>query len=175
MSLQALGHATVTQSDNTAVDLIIKELGGIDAITAFARSIQDEAFRLNRLEPEMNHVAWGDERDSSTPKAMAISLKKIVTTDALPKPQQDLMISWLLQSTTGDNRIRAGVPKEWRVGDKTGSCGVYGIANDVAVIWPPNGKPIFLAVYFMGNQPSAPRKDEVVAYAAKEAVRLVAS
>ena len=34
-----------------------------------------------------------------------------------------LLQEWLVETTTGMNRLRAGLPGEWRAGDKTGTCG----------------------------------------------------
>jgi beta-lactamase class A len=58
-----------------------------------------------------------------------------------------MLVGWMEASTTGDTRIRAGVPSDWIVGDKTGSASTYGIANDIAVAYPPAGGPVVLAIY----------------------------
>ena len=40
--------------------------------------------------------------------------------------------------------MRAGVPSDWQVGDKTGM-GAHGSTNDVAILWPPGHAPVLVA------------------------------
>ena len=61
-----------------------------------------------------------------------------------------MLVGWLASSTTGLQRIRAGLPSDWKVGDKTGT-GANGAVNDIAVFWPPNRKPVFLSIYTSGS------------------------
>ena len=49
--------------------------------------------------------------------------------------------------------IRAGLPNDWRVGDKTGRGG-QGATNDIAILRPPGRAPILLAVYSVGSTAS---------------------
>jgi beta-lactamase class A len=74
--------------------------------------------------------------------------------DGLPPAQRKQLKDWLLGNTTGATRIRAGVPADWPVADKTGA-GAYGTVNDIAVLWPPGKAPIVLAVYL-----TQPGKDD---------------
>ncbi|KTC96124.1 class A beta-lactamase [Legionella erythra] len=166
MTLAELSEATITLSDNTALNLILKKLGGPQAITAFARSIGDNEFRLDRFEPELNTAIPGDARDTTTPKAMALSLQKLITTDTLASPERQLLITWLRNNTTGGARIRAGLPEGWVVGDKTGT-GDYGTSNDIGVIWPPHCQPVTLVVYFTQPKVDARPNNEVIAAATR--------
>lgn len=162
MTIAELCAATIMQSDNTAMNLLTRKLGGPHAVTNFARSIGDNTFRLDRFEPEMNWRELNDLRDTSTPAAMETSLRQLVLGDVLLESQRKQLQTWLINNTTGDARIRAGLPKGWIVGDKTGS-GDYGATNDIAVIWPPKCAPIVLTIYFNQNKKDAPPRDDVVA------------
>jgi beta-lactamase class A len=154
MTVAELCEATIQYSDNPAANLLMKQIGGPAAVTAYARSIGDTEFRLERWETELNSAIPGDPRDTTTPLAMARSLHKLVLGDALPAAQRKQLKEWLLGNTTGATRIRAGVPAGWPVADKTGA-GEYGTVNDIAVIWPPGKAPIVLAVYL-----TQPGKDD---------------
>ncbi|MYM27637.1 class A beta-lactamase [Duganella sp. CY15W] len=154
MTVAELCEATLQYSDNPAANLLMKQLGGPAAVTAYARSIGDSEFRLERWETELNTAIPGDPRDTTTPEAMARSLQKLVLGDALPPTQRKQLKDWMLGNTTGATRIRAGVPPGWPVADKTGA-GDYGTVNDIAVIWPPGKAPIVLAVYL-----TQPGKDD---------------
>jgi beta-lactamase class A len=169
MTVADLCDAVTRYSDNTAANLLIRMLGGPAAVTAFARSIGDGSFRLDRYETELNTAIPGDVRDTSTPAAMGQTLRALVLGDALPPYQRTLLTRWLRESTTGAHRIRAGVPAGWSVGDKTGS-GDHGTSNDAAILWPPGRAPLSLVVFYTQVERDAKWKDEVIAAAARIAV-----
>lgn len=146
MSIAELCAAAMTQSDNTAANLILASLGGPAAVTAYARSIGDTVSRLDRIEPALNEAAPGDARDTTTPAAMLNDLQALLLGDALSAASKDRLNAWLLGNKTGGKRLRAGLPGDWRIGDKTGS-GDHGTANDIGVIWPPRRGPILAAIY----------------------------
>lgn len=146
MTVAALCAAAIQYSDNTAANLLIRLIGDPAAVTAYARSIGDASFRLDRLETELNEAVPGDERDTTTPAAMADTLRRVTLGDGLDPSGREQLVTWMLGNTTGETRIRAGVPAGWRVADKTGS-GDYGTANDVAVLYSPSRQPVVLTVY----------------------------
>ncbi len=166
MSVSALSQAAIAYSDNGAMNQLLQLLGGPQAVTSYARSMGDDKFNLVRSEPQLNSAIPGDIRDTTTPTAMAASLQKLVLESSLMLPQQQLLQQWLKGNTTGDKRIRAGVPQGWIVGDKTGT-GDYGTTNDIAVIWPPHAKPIVIVIYFTQDKKDAKPQDEVIAKASK--------
>lgn len=163
MTVSELCSAAITLSDNTAMNLLMKKLGGPRAVTAFARSIGNHQFRLDRWEPELNTAIPGDLRDTTTPAATAISLQQLVLGNALTLPQRQQLQVWLKNNTTGDARIRAGVPKGWIVGDKTGTCGYYGTTNDIGIIWPAKSSPIIVVIYFTQHTKDATPRNDVIA------------
>ncbi|MGO4156784.1 class A beta-lactamase [Cupriavidus sp. YAF13] len=169
MTVAELCAAALQYSDNTAANLLMKLLGGPAAVTAFARAIGDDQFRLDRWETELNTALPGDPRDTSTPAAMAASLQRLALGDALGVAEREQLVAWMRGNTTGATRIRAGVPADWQVADKTGS-GDYGTANDIGVAWPPGKPPIVLAIYFMQPGKDAAYRNDVLASAARIAV-----
>ena len=169
MTVAGLCAAAVQYSDNSAANLLLKLIGGPSAVTAYARAIGDDTFRLDRWETELNTALPGDLRDTTTPAAMAASLRVLALGEALPAAQRAQWIEWLRGNKVGDKRIRAGVPAGWRVGDKTGT-GDYGTTNDVGVVWPPSRAPIVLAVYYTQTRADAQAKDDVIEAAARIAV-----
>jgi beta-lactamase class A len=141
-----LCHATMTRSDNAAANLLLPAVGGPAGITRFVRALRDGRTRLDRIEPELNDVRPGDPRDTTTPGAM-LDLFRVLTLGPVLKPaSRDRFTGWLIANKTGDPRLRAGLPKNWRVGDKTGASG-RGHDNDVAILWPPARKPLLVASY----------------------------
>jgi beta-lactamase class A len=166
MTNAELCAATMRLSDNPAANLLMKQVGGPAGITAYARSIGDEVFRLDRWETELNSATPGDPRDTTTPLAMMRTLQKLALGDALAPAKRQLLVDWMLSSTTGAERIRAGVPADWKVADKTGAGG-HGSTNTIAVLWPPGKAPIVIAVYFTQ---SPKQRNDVVAAAARAVV-----
>ncbi|PRX50425.1 beta-lactamase class A [Prauserella shujinwangii] len=169
MPVRALLDAAVRYSDNTAANVLLDDLGGPEALTAALREIGDDTTRSDRYETELNTAVPGDVRDTSTPRAMATSLRVFVLGDALPPGERAFLTELLRTNTTGDTLIRAGVPAGWPVGDKTGAGG-YGTRNDIAVVWPPGRDPIVLAVLSDRDSPDASHDDALVARAAEVVV-----
>ncbi|WP_033922066.1 class A beta-lactamase [Sphingomonas sp. 37zxx] len=146
LSIEALCEAAVTVSDNGAANLLLPQLGGPAGLTRFFREQRDTVTRLDRDEPSLNLVRGGDVRDTTTPQAMAALLEHLFTANTLSPASRDKLLGWMRVSTTGLARLRAGLPKSWQVGDKTGTSG-EGYVNDIAIATPPGRKPIFIACY----------------------------
>lgn len=166
MTVAGLSEAAIEYSDNLAMNLLMENLGGPQFVTLFARSIGDNEFRLDRFEPELNSALPGDLRDTSTPAAMQDSLQHLALENELASLQREKLQTWLKNNTTGNARIRAGVPTGWVVGDKTGT-GDYGTTNDVGIIWPRECSPIVVAIYFTQNEKNAAPRDDVLAAATR--------
>lgn len=169
MPLRDIADAAVRYSDNTAGNLLLKQLGGPDGFEKMLREIGDEVTDPDRWETDLNDYTPGDPRDTSTPRALAESLQAYAVGDALATDDQDLLVELLVTNTTGDELIRAGVPAGWRVGDKTGAAR-YGTRNDIAVIWPPDGRPIVLAVLSDRATPDAEYDNALIAQATQAVV-----
>ncbi|HDX9669224.1 TPA: class A beta-lactamase [Bacillus cereus] len=162
MTLKELADASVRYSDSTAHNLILKKLGGPSAFEKILREIGDTVTNSERFEPELNEVNPGETHDTSTPEAIAKTLQSFTLGTALPKEKRELLVDWMKRNTTGDKLIRAGVPKGWEVADKTGA-GSYGTRNDIAIIWPPNKKPIVLAILSNHDKEDAEYDDKLIA------------
>ena len=146
MTLAGLCAAAIDWSDNTAANLVLAAIGGPAGFTQFARSLGDSVTRLDRNEPSLNEATPGDERDTTSPRAMAEDMKQVLLAEALSEASRRQLEAWLIDDKVGDKRLRAGLPAGWRIGDKTGS-GDHGTANTIAIIRPPERAPIIAAVY----------------------------
>ncbi|MEW1635919.1 class A beta-lactamase [Streptomyces sp. NPDC093801] len=154
MTVEALCAAAVSQSDNLAGNLLLRELGGPTAITRFARSLGDRVTRLDRWEPALNSAEPWRTEDTTSPRAIGETYARLVLGDALPRPDRDRLTGWLLANTTNTQRFKEGLPG-WRLADKTGGGSAYGVANDVGVVWSPAGAPVVMAV--LTTRPEAPQ------------------
>lgn len=151
MTVEALAAAAVSVSDNTAANLLLAKVGGPAGFTEFVRSWGDKVTRLDRVEPFLNENIAGDPRDTTSPRAMVGLMRSVLCGDeALSPASRDRLLQWLLECQTGNNRLRAGFPRDWIVGDKTGS-GWHNAVNDVAIATPPGRAPVLVAVYLNGG------------------------
>jgi len=160
LSLAQLCEAAITLSDNTAANLMLESMDGPAGMTRFVRSLGDDLTRLDRNEPTLNEAVPGDPRDTTTPAAMTADLRQLVLGNALTPASRQQLVQWLVANQTGDKRVRAGLPKGWKVGDKTGT-GRLGTANDVGVVWTEKGAPLLFAVYLTENAATDARRDAV--------------
>lgn len=158
MPLGEICAAAITTSDNTAGNLMLKALGGPEGLTLFLRSIGDDVSRLDRWETELNEAKPGDPRDTTSPSALTKTMQTLALGSALSAKSRDQLTAWLVANKTGDAKVRAGVPKDWRVGDKTGA-GEYGTNNDTGIIWPPNRKPILFTILMTETASPVPEKN----------------
>ncbi|WP_435820220.1 class A beta-lactamase [Micromonospora echinofusca] len=164
MTLRAIADAAVRYSDNTAGNLLLRQLGGPRKFEKELREVGDKVTDAARYETALNEARPGDRRDTSTARALAQDLRAYAVGDALEPADRDVLTGWLRGNTTGDELIRAGVPDGWVVGDKTGAGG-YGTRNDIAVIWPPNRAPIVLAVLSSRDEKDAGYDNALIARA----------
>jgi beta-lactamase class A len=154
MTLAELCEATLQVSDNTAGNLLLKTIGGPQAITAFARSIADDRSRLDRWETELNSAVPGDPRDTSTPEALGGGYRNLLADDALGAPQRQQLEDWMRVNEMSS--MRPSLQPGWPSADKTGS-GDYGSTNDVGIADGPQGQRVLLAMMTrsQANDPKA--------------------
>lgn len=161
LTVEMLMKAVVEVSDNPAANLLLKALGGIEAMRAFYRGIGDDSTTVDRFEPEMNRL--DGDKDTIEPAQSRINLYRLFEDPATPlsPSSKEKLLGWMFTSPTGMGRIKAGVPAGWRVAHKTGTGG-YGPTNDIGLLYPPTGSPIMLAVYYHGVRASSDAENEAV-------------
>ena len=161
MTMAELCAATITTSDNAAANLIMASYGGPAALTAYLRSLGDNVTRIDRWEPELNVKHPDQPMDTTTPRAMAGTLQRLVLGDALSPASRQLLTTWLVGNTTGGKRLRAGLPADWRVGEKTGTFQTD--ANDSGVVWPPARPPLVVSAYLADSPADSAGKEATLA------------
>lgn len=162
VGVEALCQATMQTSDNTAANKALEIIGGPDSVTAFMHSIGDNTTRLDRWETDLNTATPGDPRDTTTPSAMASSLRELIFGETLSSFSREQLITWLVSNEVGGPLLRAGIPPDWRIGDRTGAGG-HGSRGIVAVMWPPARPPLVAAIYITQTKASMEQRNEAIA------------
>jgi beta-lactamase class A len=161
----------VEVSDNTAANLLLASIGGPAGLTRWLRAVGDPFTRLDRMELALNSSIPGDPRDTTTPEAMVGLMRKLLLGPVLAPASRQMLVDWLLACRTGRGRLRAGLPRDWRVGDKTGTAdGRYLTCNDLAIAWPPGRAPILIFAFSTAGPAGTEAREAALA----EVGRLVA-
>ena len=166
MTLGEIAEAAVRYSDNTAGNILFHKIGGPKGYEKALRQMGDRVTMSDRFETELNEAIPGDIRDTSTAKAIATNLKDFTVGNALPDDKRKVLTDWMKGNATGDKLIRAGVPTDWVVGDKSGA-GSYGTRNDIAIVWPPNRAPIIIAILSSKDEKEAIYDNQLIKEAAE--------
>jgi beta-lactamase class A len=166
MTVAELSRASIL-SDNTASNLLIHRLGGLEKLRQFTHSLNDKATKVANLEPAVNKVDLSTNLNKTTPKIIARDINKLAfSDDVLDKEHRLLLKKWLKENDTGDKRIASAIPDHWEIGDKTGTC-QYGTTNDVAIIWPEDSKAVAMSIFYTQSEKDAKSKDKVLQKVAK--------
>ncbi|MFJ2444280.1 MULTISPECIES: class A beta-lactamase [unclassified Streptomyces] len=173
MSVGDLCAATIQYSDNTAGNLLLRQLGGPAGLTRFFRSLGDRVSRLDRWETDLNTAVPGDPRDTTTPEAIGRSFERLTLGRALDDTAREQYLTWLKGNTTSTGRFGAGLPRGWVLGDKTGT-GDYATANDIGVAWTTRKTPVVLAVLSTKATQDAPVDEALIADTARVLARVLA-
>lgn len=161
VALGDLCSATMRTSDNVAANKILESIGGPGAVTAFARGLGDRTTH-DRYEPGLNEGTPGDARDTTSPAAMADTLRALVLGDVLSASSKARLTGWLVGNSAGGPLLRAGIPRAWRIGDRTGAGG-HGSRGVIAVVGPPARAPIVAAIYITGTDASMEDRNAAIA------------
>lgn len=159
---------SVSESDNNACDILIDRAGGIEAVDRFIRSLGITGFCLTETEDSMHADLTNCYRNWTNPSAMVNLLKKVYQTDVLGSEYSAFLKTVMLSTVTGADKLRAGVPAALALGHKTGSSdrlsdGTKIGDNDVGVIYLPDGRLCFIAVFVKDAQQTDVENAQLIA------------
>lgn len=175
-SVGALLQQMVSVSDNTASDYLLDLVGGGKVVTQRMRELGVEDIRIDRRERDIaadikrkGAPAYvKDVRDTATPAAMADLLVKVAKAeDGLGAESHEVLLRWMEETTTGQKRIRAGIPAAARLAHKTGTMPL--VVNDAGLITKPDGHQLVLVVFTKGGKAKDEAREKVIARIAKAA------
>lgn len=168
MSVKKLCSSAISYSDNTAMNILLNLIGGVNGMNEFASSIGEHSFRQDNDWPkEAFSGGKGNLSDTSTPKSMVTILRELLEGDTLGVIEKELLNEWLEETKTGKLRIRAGAPIGWRIGNKTGTGARYGTTNDLAILRPIKHSPIYIGIYYTSDERDSPKREDIISTSAK--------
>ena len=175
LTVRELLRYTVSISDNTASDNLLRLLGGPAVVSKRMAELGVGGIRIDRPEktiaghldePQGRTRYASDPRDTAAPDDMAALLVAFWNRkDGLSKVSHDLLMQWMIDTPTGVRRIKSAVPAGSVVAHKTGT--MPGTVNDAAIVTSPDGKDHIILVIFTkaGTSPEKKREDDVAAAA----------
>ncbi|WP_434640972.1 PLA/ORN/TER family class A beta-lactamase [Klebsiella sp. I138] len=162
LTVGELCAAAITLSDNTAANLLLTSLGGPQGLTAFLRHTGDETSRLDRWETELNEARPGDVRDTTTPTAMAGTLRNLLTGSVLSAASQQQLQRWMVEDKVAGPLLRSALPAGWFIADKTGA-GNRGSRGIVAALGPNGKAERIVVIYLTGTSASMDDRNKQIA------------
>ena len=159
ISYTDLLHYALALSDNNACDILIDYAGGIGAIKHCIDRAGITGYDLAETEASMHADIPACYRNWAHPSSVVQLLQKILDGSLLNEEHTHFMRTTLVDTSTGLNKIRAGLPPEIILGHKTGSSGQLpdGLTiadNDAGFFYLPDGRLCLLVILVKDSRES---------------------
>ena len=165
LPLEDVAESALRVSDNLAMNIVLDELGGPEALDDALEKNGDMTTEVTDEEPELNDVEDGSTDNTTTPAAFTANLQDLLDAKRLSDDDRKVLFDWMSANETGDPLIRAGAPEGWVVRDKSGHSDA--IQNDIAVVTPPDRQPIVVSVMTEADDPESEDGPALVAAVAE--------
>lgn len=161
ITLEKACEASMLTSDNTAVNIVLQNIGGPQGVTTFLRTLGDEVTQLDRIEPELNQAIAGDVRDTTTPNAMNTTLERLLLGDGLSQHAQNRLRGWMQSNSVSDSLLRSILPQGWSIADRSGAGG-FGSRGITALIWAEQRAPMIISIYMTQTDLSLSERNSII-------------
>lgn len=166
-SLAELLKYMVSESDNTASDVLLRQLGEPIIVTEYLRGLGVNDIVVANTEKELGQDTAVQYRNYATPDATIVLLRAFHEGKGLSKSSQALLLQLMTETTTGSKRIKGLLPDGTVVAHKTGTSstvnGVTAATNDVGLVTLPNGRHMAIAVFVSDSGANDAVREEVIA------------
>lgn len=172
ISFRELLKYSVALSDNNACDILIGYAGGIAEVNKYIKGLGIRGISLSQTEAQMHERDQNQYLNRGTPSAMTDLLKLFHDKELFAPQYKNFLWETLIQTSTGSNKLKGLLPKEVRVGHKTGSSnrtreGVKIADNDAGFVCLPNGETYYIAVFVMDSQETDETNAAIIARVSK--------
>ncbi len=171
LTLREILQYTVSLSDNNGCDILFRLVRGPAAVNDYIHSLGLPDISIKATEQEM-HSGWNVQYSNwTTPYTTILLLKKFYTEHLLKDSSYSFLWRTMAETSTGPNRIKAGLPAGTTLAHKTGSSdtknGITAATNDLGIFILPNGQHVALAVYVSDSKESEKSNEKIIADIAK--------
>jgi beta-lactamase class A len=157
----------VSESDNTACDVLLRLIGEPKIATDYVRSLGINDIVVANTEKELAKNVAVQYRNDATPDAAVVLLRSFHEGKGLSKSSQALLRQLMTETSTGLKRLKGQLPDRTAVAHKTGTSatvnGVTAATNDVGIVTLPNGRHLAIAVFVSDSTADTAIREEVIA------------
>lgn len=195
-SVQSLLEQSITASDNTANDSLLRTAGGPQMVRSFMARKKLGAVRFGpgerAMQSEIAGLQWkqeysigrrfysarealplaqrkaaldrylADPVDGASPEAIVRALGKLARGELLSPASTRLLLDIMSRTSSGPNRMKAGVPAGWKFVHKTGTGQILSPLstgyNDIGIMTAPDGTRYAMAVMIGSTTASVPQR-----------------
>lgn len=164
----------VSQTDNSACEILLKLIGGPPRVQAYMLQLGIRGIAVRASETDMaslwelQYVNW------CKPKEMTVLLDQFYAGKILTKSNTDFLYKIMTETSTGPKRLRGLLPADAVVAHKTGTSptnaeGLSPATNDVGIITLPNGKHLAISVFVCNSTNDEATREGTIAKIARAA------
>ena len=174
-TIEKLIQYSVSQSDNTACDVLIRLIGTPKTVEEYFKKNNLQDIQITFNEEEMQ-ARWDNMfQNWTTPKAASEALKMFYENrnNLLSKESHDFFWKTNIETTTGTNRIKGQLPESTIVAHKTGwsgtnkETGITAAVNDIGIVFLPNGEYFIISVFVSESKENFDTNEKIIADIAK--------
>ena len=176
-TVRKLIQYSVSQSDNTACDVLISLIGTPKTVEEYFKmnDIQDIQITFNERDMQ---AKWDNMFENwTTPKAASETLRLFYENrnNLLSKNSYDFFWTTNKETTTGMKRIKGQLPEGTIVAHKTGwsgtnkETGITAAVNNIGIVFLPNGKYFIISVFVSESKEDFDTNEKIIADIAKAA------
>ncbi len=170
--LRTLLQLTVSLSDNTAADILLRLAGGPQAVDAYMSSLGIVGFQIRDGERALHHDTALQYRNWFEPRGAVRLLRRISDRSPLTADDTGLLVGWM-DPPMPTGRLDGDLPAGTRVAHKSGSSdvekGVAAATNDIGLVSLPDGRQLAIAVFVTDSTADESTRKQAIARIARAA------
>ena len=168
ISLKELLYYMISQSDNNACDILLDYLGGPKNVQKYLKDTGFSQIVVSVNEKEMNADINKQYLNKAYSKDVAKIIKLANEGKLLSEDKTAVFNELMLQTTTGNDKLKAGLPDSAVLGHKTGSSsrrpdGIKIADNDAGFVILPDGRIYYIAVLISDSKLSNSENAKLIA------------
>ena len=171
LSVNELMEWMLLASDGSACDVLMKLVGGPDAVNAYLKELKITDIVVRNPEKQMAQDHSLQYRNWATPQAAVALLRALYEKRGFSEASQSLLLKLMSESNTGPKRLKGLLPAGTVVSHKTGSSwtenGITAATNDIGIVTLPNGRHLAIAVFVSDSPADEVTREGVIAKVAR--------